>query len=379
VPTTVAEIDLDAIRANYSAVAARVKPARVMAVVKANAYGHGAVPVARALLQEGAACLGVALIDEGIELRRHGITAPILVFGGFLAADAARLVANDLQATLYTDEQFQALASSAQRAKKTAAVHIKIDTGMGRVGIGWEKAADFVEKVTAKSNIDLQGVFTHLATSDELDKSFARAQLQRFNLALESMRRKGIEPPAVHAANSGAILDLPESWYNLVRPGVMLYGYYPSPETSKSVLLRPAMTLKTRVLHVKTVAPGTSLSYGRKYIVERSTRIATLAVGYADGYNRLLSNRGEVLIRGKVCPVRGRVCMDLILADIGPDGDAAAGDEAILFGTDGEHCISVDSLCEKLQTIPYEVTCWVSKRVERIYRSSEPIFSAANR
>ncbi|MBN1543601.1 alanine racemase [candidate division KSB1 bacterium] len=367
--TTVAEINLKAIKANFKTIAERVQPAQVMAVVKADAYGHGALPIARTALDCGARCLGVALIEEGIELRGNGIKAPILVFGGFLPSDAAKFVEYDLQATLYSESQFQALAASARQAHTRAGVHVKIDTGMGRVGIAWEKAPAFVARVDGDPNLDLQGVFTHLATSDERDKSFAHLQINRFDRAIEAIQAAKIHIPWIHAANSGAILDLPQAWYNLVRPGVMLYGYYPSPETSQSVALQPAMTFKTRVLYSKSVPAGTPLSYGRKYTTDRTTRIVTLPVGYADGYNRLLSNRGELLIRGKRYPLRGRVCMDLILVEVGANSDVREGDEAILFGTDGDQWVTVESLCEKLQTIPYEITCWISKRVERIYRN----------
>ncbi|MDZ7372486.1 MAG: alanine racemase, partial [candidate division KSB1 bacterium] len=261
----------------------------------------------------------------------------------------------------------EALATEARARGSTARVHIKVDTGMGRVGVGWEQAVPFIQEACRTPGIAVEGIYTHLATADERDKSFAREQLARFGRVLQRLEQIGIRGLLRHAANSGAILDLPEAYFDLVRPGVSLYGYYPSTETSESIPLRPAMTFKTRVAFVKDVPAGTPLSYGRTFVTDRPTRIATLPVGYADGYNRLLSNRGEVLIGGRRYPVVGRVCMDQILVDVGPNGPVQVGDEAILFGRQGQEEISVRSLCEKLNTIPYEITCWVSKRVPRVY------------
>jgi len=364
---TVAEVDLTAIAANVREVQKKVAPAQVMAVVKADAYGHGAVPVARVALQSGASRLAVALVEEALELREAGIKAPILVFGGVFVEDAELFATHDLEATVYTKKALVALAEAGTRIGKAVSVHVKVDTGMGRVGVAWQKAPEFVGEVLGTKGVALTGLYTHFATSDEADKSYAHLQLRRFQKVLERLGSGGVRVPLVHAANSGAILDLPEATFDAVRPGVMLYGYYPSPETTESVPLKPAMTFRTRVLYVKQVEPGTSVSYGRKYVAKRRTRIATLPVGYADGYNRLLSNQGEVLIRGRIYPVVGRVCMDQILVDLGPDSPVEPGDDVVLFGRCGDREVSVYSICEKLHTIPYEVTCWVSKRVPRVY------------
>ena len=364
---TVAEVDLSAIRDNVRAIGEKVAPARVMAVVKANAYGHGAVPVARAALEAGAQYLAVAMVEEAVELREGGVGSPILVFGGVLPGEADLYLEHGLSATVYTREAFRTLAEAARRRGKEARVHVKVDTGMGRVGVDWKRAGEFIAQVARTDGVVLEGVYTHLATSDERDKTFAREQLNRFRQVLRELDELGIRGFLRHAANSGAILDLPESYFDLVRPGVMMYGYYPSPDTSESVPVRPAMTFKTQVIYLKDVPEGTPVSYGRTYITPRRTRIATLPVGYADGYNRLLSNQGEVLIRGRRYPVVGRVCMDQILVDVGMDGDVEVGDEVVLFGRQGEAEVSVASICQKLNTIPYEVTCWVSKRVPRVY------------
>jgi len=365
---TVAEIDLSAIAFNLAGIKKKVAPAAIMAVVKADAYGHGAVEVSRLALQQGAEYLGVALTQEGIELRQNGLRCPILVFGGTWPEEAESLVAHDLEATVYDSKGLEALQAAARKHNKLAKIHIKLDTGMGRVGVDWREALPFAEKAAGSEGIELQGLYTHFATSDQMDKSFAYLQLARFQQVIEQLEAKGIRIPIKHTANSGAILDMPESYFDLVRPGVMMYGYYPSKETSESVPLRPAMTFKTRVLNVKAIERGISVSYGRQFIAEKETRIATLPVGYADGYNRLLSNRGEVLIRGRCYPIVGRVCMDLIMANLGDDEDVVVGDEAVLFGRQGNEDVTVQSICDLLGTIPYEVTCWVSKRVPRVYR-----------
>lgn len=364
---TVAEVDLSAIRHNVQKIREKVAPARVMAVVKADAYGHGAVPVAREALRAGASYLAVAMLEEALELRANGIRAPILVFGGVFPGEAAEYLRHDLTATVYTQEAVAELQREAHRQAKRVRVHVKVDTGMGRLGVDWQKAADFISEIAELPELALEGVYTHFATSDERDKTFAEEQLRRFRNVLRALEERGVPGLLRHAANSGAILDLPDSYFDMVRPGVSLYGYYPSNETTESIPLQPAMTFKTRVLYVKEVPAGTPLSYGCTYITPRDTQIATLPVGYADGYNRLLSNQGEVLIRGRPYPVVGRVCMDLILVDLGPDSPVQPGDEVVLFGRQGDAEVSVRSLCDKLNTIPYEVTCWVSKRVPRVY------------
>lgn len=363
---TYAEIDLGAIAYNLQQIRAKVAPAGIMAVVKANAYGHGALEVARTALASGATHLAVALVEEGIVLRAAGVSAPILVFGGTVPEQASLFLEHDLIASVYERQGAGALAQAAQRAGKSAWVHVKVDTGMGRVGVAWEEALPFLNWLAGERGLQIDGIYTHFATSDDKDKAFAELQLARFVEVVEGVQAMGLRVLR-HAANSGAILDLPGSYFDLVRPGVMMYGYYPSPQTSRSVPLRPAMTLKSRILYVKRVERGTSISYGRQFIAAQETTIATLPVGYADGYNRLLSNRGEVLIRGRKYPVVGRVCMDQIMVDLGPESDIHPGEEVVLFGRQGDEEVSVYSICEKLQTIPYEVTCWVSARVPRVY------------
>jgi len=367
VRSTVAVIDLSAYRYNLEQIKKKVAPAQTMAVVKANAYGHGMIPIAKTALETGVAYLGVALVEEGVELRENGIKTPILVFGGVEPEQIALFFEHELDMMLYTESAALQVSRQAQRLHQLAIVHVKIDTGMGRVGVHWKQALDLIPKLATMPGIHLKGLCTHFATSDEKDKRFAKLQLERFNQVIQQLEAKTIHIPLKHVANSGAILDLPESYFNMVRPGIMSYGWYPSEETSESVDIKPVMSFKTQVRYIKEIRQGESVSYGRKYIATQATRIATLPVGYADGYNRLLTNQGEVLIRGKRFPVVGRVCMDLIHADIGNHTEIKEGDEVILFGRQGQESIYVTDICKKINTIPYEVCCWISDRVPRIF------------
>lgn len=363
---TFAEIDLHAIAHNIRAIRARVSPAEVMAVVKANGYGHGAVQVARAALAAGATWLGVALLEEALALRHAGIATPILVFGGLFENQIDAYLAHDLQMTLYDARMAESISQRAQALHKTAAVHVKFDTGMGRVGVA-HAAHAFLQQIANLPGLAVQGLCTHFAASDERDLSYAHAQLKHFHALIAAAREYGIAPRWIHAANSGAILSLPEAHFNLVRAGVMLYGYYPSAEVERTVPLQPAMRLKTRVLFLKRVSRGTFVSYNRTFQTQRESVLATLPIGYADGFPRRFSNNMHVLIRGCKCPVVGRVCMDQIIVDVTEVSDIVVGDEVVLMGEQGEAEISIYEWCEKLGTIPYEVTCCISARVPRVY------------
>lgn len=363
---TVAAIDLAAIAGNVRRICDRVSSAEVMAVVKADGYGHGAAPVARTAVLAGATQLGVALLEEGIALRREGLRAPILVFGGLFEDQIEAFLAHDLMMTVYEPKLAELIARRATAAGKTARVHVKIDTGMGRVGaIG--DPLEFIAHLAALRGLELTGIYTHFATSDELDKTYARQQLGNFRALVQRLKERGITFNYVHAANSGAILDLPESFFNLVRAGVMMYGYYPSRETTESIALQPAMKLRSRILHVKRVPENFSVSYGRTFRTGKPSLLATIPLGYADGFSRRFSNNMQVLVRGQKRPVAGRVCMDQIMVDLGDDFDVARGEEVVLLGKQGETEITIDDWCKKLETIPYEVTCSISKRVPRVY------------
>jgi len=361
---TRAIIDLGAISHNIAEIRKKTGSRRnLMAVVKADGYGHGAVEVSQVALRSGADWLGVALPEEGQQLREAGIEAPILVVGLIQPEEVHKVVRSKLAQAVASIKLLEALDYEAGRASMKVNVHIKLDTGMARIGIKPEDAVSFARKVRSFKNLNLEGVFSHFATADEKDKAFSKHQLQLFEQAINDLHAAGIEIPKRHIANSAALLDLPESYYDMVRPGIMIYGLYPSREVSHSIELKPAMTFKTKISAVKVVPPGTPISYGRTFITKRRATVATLPVGYADGYSRLLSNHAEVLIKGRRVPVIGTVCMDMCMIDVSNIEDVQPGDEVILFGGD----LTVDEIAAKIGTINYEVVCAVSKRVPRIY------------
>ncbi|MDZ7362185.1 MAG: alanine racemase [candidate division KSB1 bacterium] len=364
---TVAEIKLGAIADNIRRICQRVQPAEVMAVVKADAYGHGAIPVALTAISAGASQLGVALLEEGLELRRAQIAAPILVFGGFFENQIDSFIANNLQFTLYDLRLAESVSRRAQAVGRNAQAHVKIDTGMGRVGLAPNEAVEAIRAMAKLPNLGLVGLYTHFASSDSHDKSYANQQLEQFQSVVQQVANDDLRFQYLHAANSGAILDLPQSYFNLVRPGVMMYGYYPSNETSESIPLEPAMSLRTRIIFVRRAPAGTFISYGQTFQTRQATTIATLPIGYADGISRRLSNNLEILVRGRRCPLIGRVCMDQIMIDLGDMQDVQAGEEVVLLGKQGDDEISIYEWCRRLETIPYEVTCGVSRRVARVY------------
>jgi len=367
---TFAEIDLRAIARNLERVRDRVSPAAVMAVVKANAYGHGVERVSQAVFKDKAEYLGAACIEEAVALRRSDVQSPILVFSGAGLNQAAPYIEHDIEATVYDETGLDNLQRAAAAHNREVAVHVKVDTGMGRLGVPWRSALEFVQRTQRTPGVRIQGLYTHFATSDHLDKSYALLQLSRFQQFLEQVKRAGMRIPLIHAANSGAILDLPESYFDMVRPGILLYGHYPSGGTTESIALEPAMNFKTRVLFLKPLGRGESVSYDRLFIAPEPTRVATLPAGYADGYNRLLSGAGEVMIRGTRYPVIGRVCMDLLVVDVGLSDPVQVGDEVLLFGRGDGDEIPLSVLCQACGTIPYEVLCGISARVPRVYKET---------
>ncbi|MBP2655754.1 MAG: Alanine racemase [Firmicutes bacterium] len=361
---TRAEIDLAAIRHNVQQIKAATNPAnKVFAVVKANAYGHGAVKISQAALSSGADGLAVALPEEGAELRAAALAAPIFVLGLTLPEDVDTLIRHKLIATVSTKESLVALDEGARKAGTTAEVMLKIDTGMGRIGITPDQFDEFLHEIVNLPNIRLKGAFTHLASADAADKTYALSQLKAFKPLADKL------PPASisSAANSATIIDLPDGHFNTVRPGIILYGLPPSGEMHSSLDLRPAMELKTRIVYIKKVGPGTAVSYGCTHHTKTQTYLATLPIGYADGYSRLLSNKASVLIGGRRRPIVGRVCMDQLIVDLGPICDAEIGDEAVLFGRQGDAEITVTELADLIGTINYELVCAVSSRVPRVY------------
>jgi alanine racemase len=366
--TTWAEIDLNAIRHNLREIRRVIHPrSAVMAVVKANAYGHGMLEITDTVLKEGVDRLAVARPEEGITLREHGITVPILIMGLTLPEQTDQIVRHNLTPAIATLDAARAISSAARRHKKTARIFIKLDTGMHRVGIYFQNALPFIEEVAKLEHISIEGVFTHFSTADARDKSYTRSQYDAFSLIVSTLDKKGLHIPIKSAANSGAVIDLPDMHLDYVRPGISLYGLSPSTEVMEKVQLQPAMQFKTRIVYLKQVPRGSKIGYGCTYTVQQDSTIATLPVGYADGYNRLLSNFGEVLVHGQRCPVIGRVCMDQIMVDVTNIPDVAIGDQVVLFGKQGDAEISIDEIAKKLNTINYEVVCSISARVQRVY------------
>jgi alanine racemase len=369
--TTRAEIRLGALRRNFARARELAGPGtKVMAVVKADAYGHGMLRVARELLAEGAEYLGVALVEEAVELRAAGIDAPILVLGSPPDESLPLFIRHGIDLACPSAAKARAASAAAKAAGGSIRVHLKIDTGMGRIGVNWRSVEEFAEELSnlvAKGDaggLDIAGVFSHLATAD-CDLDFAREQEARFRAALRILASKGIEPPLAHLANSAALVAMPEARFGMVRPGIFVYGYEPSPW--RKIGLEPVMRLVSSISFIKTIGAGEGVSYGRIWKADSPTTIATIPLGYGDGYSRALSNRASMWASGAARPVRGRVCMDQTMLDLGPDSSAKEGDEVIVFGEKGGAKIAGESICEMLGTIPYELTCMVGARVPRVY------------
>lgn len=365
-PTSM-EVNLKALEDNFLALKRLVAPARVMAVVKANAYGHGLIPCAQHLEQSGADFFGVAHVSEGIELRQAGIQAPILVLGGIFQAQLKHFVEYELDVTASSVSKLEAIETMAQELQKKARVHLKIDTGMERLGVHFYNAEALFTKALRCAHCEIVGVFSHFASSEEEDHSFARLQLERFQEVLRFFERHSVPVPLRHMANSGAILQFSESHFDMVRPGICLYGVYPAAHLSGKIQLQPVMSLHSTVVYFKVVPSGAGVSYGLNWHTPQETRIVTVPIGYGDGYSRRHSNAGQVLIRGKRYSIVGSICMDQLMVDIGPQGTAYNGDEVVLIGNQGEECITVTELADRIGTIPYEILTAINSRVPRRY------------
>lgn len=364
-PTHV-EVNLGAIAHNFAAIRAHVGAADVMPVVKANAYGHGIVEVSQHLVQHGATSLGVALLEEAIVLRQAGIAVPILVFGGVATRQIPQFIAHDLMMTASSIDKLRQIDDAAAAAQVKARVHLKIDTGMERIGVHWYSAEKLLEASLGFANVEVAGIYSHFASSDTEDLSSAKEQLSRFLEALEFYPQRGLKPPQRHIANSGGILQLPESHLDLVRPGIMLYGVYPSRETQQTIALKPALSWKSQVVFFKVVQPGNPVSYGSTWLTDHPVRVVTVPVGYGDGYFRALSNRAQVLICGQRHPIVGRVCMDQFMVNL-EWGTAYNGDAVTLIGSDGIAMITVQDVADWAGTIPYEVLTNINGRVPRVH------------
>jgi alanine racemase len=365
---TRAIIHLNHLRHNIRALRAHLgEKAAVCMAVKADAYGHGAVRVSRAALEEGVSFLGVAVVEEGAELRAAGITEPILMLGLPFPDEAGEIVRHRLTPFVADKEIIKALAAAAGKAATILPVHLKVDTGMGRIGCAPEDAPGLAELIHESKSLLLEGIATHFPVSDAADdRGFTLEQVDRLRRALDTVRTAGRNVPFIHAANSGAIIDKPHSYFNLVRPGIILYGYYPSAEQERIIPVKPVMDLVSKIVFIKRVPAGTGISYGLTHVTDHETRIATVPIGYGDGYSRLLSNRATVFVNGRRCPVVGRVCMDQTMIDLGPEGPDRPGDDVVLFGADAGAPDAAE-IARQMGTIPYEVTCLVTKRVPRLY------------
>ncbi|MFI5323291.1 MAG: alanine racemase [Thermodesulfobacteriota bacterium] len=358
---TWAEINLDSLVHNFNVVKGLLKQGvGVLSIVKADAYGHGAVEVSKALEEAGTDMLGVASVEEGMELRDYGIEVPILLLGGIRPEEAAVVVEFSLTPCLYSLDAAESLNAESGKAGKRSPYHLKIDTGMTRLGIGPGEAEDFLCGLAGYKNIVMEGALTHLASAFSESPEDTRAQLDRFSRIVSLIRSKGFRPGCLHSANSAAIQRYPESYLDLVRPGIMLYGS----DGMSGLDLRPVMRLKTRIIQLRKVQAGTPVSYGGTFVTGRPSVIATLPVGYADGYMRRLSNRAKVSVRGGLAPLVGTVCMDLITADVTDVEGVSVGDEVILFGDDR---VSVDDVASWADTISYEILSITGKRVPRRY------------
>jgi len=366
---TYALIDLSNLKYNYLNIRRRVKSSKIMAVVKADAYGHGVKQVCNALnaLKDKPEYYGVATADEGAELRKNRTKQPVLVFEPVLSEEAEVIVKNKLIATVF-DLRHLDILKKAMKGRERADIHIKIDTGMNRLGINYNYAADFIKEVKKNNSFNIDGIYTHFATSDEKDKSFAILQLERFTSVISKLRSEGINYGTAHCANSGAILDLPGSYIDMVRPGISLYGYYPSLETTESIKLKPVMSLFSVVNSVKEIGRGESVSYGRRFTAAEKTKIAAVPIGYADGFRRDLTNKASAIINNTYYCQAGTVTMDRIMFNIGLENKIRIGDKVILLGSIKDKKIDAWDWSRLLNTIPYEITCGISKRVPRIYK-----------
>ncbi|MUG73937.1 MULTISPECIES: alanine racemase [Paenibacillus] len=381
-PTRV-EISLDALRHNLEAFRA-VLPAhvRMMAVVKADAYGHGAVEVCREALQDGVEYIAVAFLDEGLELRRAGITAPMLVLGYTPPEGLVTAWEHDITLNVYTDEILDAWErlQPAESAARPLKIHVKLDSGMNRLGIGPEdEAIRFIERARRTAGIEVEGLFTHYACADETDKSHTFGQYAKFARVVEHFRGQGFEFPLVHAGNSAAAIDLPEYTFNMVRLGIGMYGLYPSEEVNKQqVALQPVLSIKTGVAMVKQVPAGEGVSYGAIYRTSGEETIATLPIGYADGYSRMLTGKAEVLIRGRRVPVVGRICMDQCMVNATGIADISMEEEVVILGAQGSERITAEEHASWLGTINYEIVCMISHRVPRVYVKDGRVVRSVN-
>jgi len=364
------EIDLDAIAQNVRNIKELIgEKKELMAVVKGNAYGHNILEVSSVVLNNGATRLAVARLEEGVFLRKAGIAVPILILGLTLKQQAELLVSYNITPAVCEYEMIEKLSESAIKEDKVVKVHLKVDTGMGRIGIFSYDILRFIKKIRTLKNVEIEGIFTHFSVADEKNKTYTEEQFKIFMEVLTLLEKEEIRIPIKHVGNSATLLDLPHMWLDLVRPGISIYGLYPSTEVRKTIKLIPAHSFRTRIVFLKELSAGEYISYGRTYTTtKRRTKVASLPVGYADGYNRLLSDHGEVLVRGRRFPIIGRICMDQCMIDVSSLLEVKIGDEVVLWGRQGEEEITVEEIAEKIGTINYEIVHMPDKkRVPKLF------------
>ena len=364
-----AEINLDAIGNNIREIRKLIKEkTQLLAVVKADAYGHGAEEVAKVCLYNGADQLAVATCNEGVQVRQWSIQVPVLILGNTVEGQLETVINNNLTQAVFRFETAKKMSDMAVKLNKTALIHIKIDTGMSRIGfLPNDEALDEIEKIFALPNLKVTGVFTHFATADEKDKTFTMVQYKRFRFITDALNAKGHTDFIRHCANSGAILDMPELQLDMVRAGIIIYGMYPSTQVTHPINLIPAMSLKSQISYVKYLEENVSIGYGRTYFTTQKTKVATIPIGYADGYSRAFSNKARVIINGHYAPIIGNVCMDQMMVDVTNIPDVKDGDSVIIMGSDGKNTVSAEELANIAGTINYEIVCDVGKRVPRVY------------
>ena len=363
---THAVINLPAIQHNYRRMR-EIADTKVMAVVKANAYGHGMIEVARAAVEAGAEWLGVAILNEGMALRQAGLKANILVFGYTPPDQAGEAIANDLSLTVYDLDVARSYAALAGVIHGRARLHVKVDTGMGRLGVFPDEAAKLVKAIELMDGVQVEGLFTHFATADDADQTYILMQFRRFLHIVDTLEEENRDPKIIHAANSAAALALPETRFDLVRMGIALYGLNPSPDVPAPPDFIPALEWKSAVVQVKTLPPGSPVSYGREYVTQGNEAIAVIPVGYGDGFRRYPKNVARVIVGGQIVPVVGRVCMDQIMANVSECGEVKIGDEVVLIGKQGGAHITADDVARWWGTINYDVVTGISARVARVY------------
>jgi alanine racemase len=362
-----AEIDFSALRSNWQALREKLAPGvQMLAVVKANGYGHGLLTASQVAVAEGAACLGVSSVEEGIELRKAGYKTPVLILGSLFPFESFSLLFQyHLTPTIASLEAAKVLDRMARENNETMAIHLKIDSGFGRIGVSVANASAFIQRVAQMPGLVIEGLYTHFASSD-VDADYTRAQAKAFLSVVESVRAQGVQPKWIHLANSSAVVRFPDTHGSLVRPGIAYYGVPPYTGASRDIALKAVLTWKSRIIFFKTIPAGTSISYARTWTAQRPTRVATLAAGYADGFPRLLSNKGQVLLHGKRVPVIGRVTMDMTMVDVTDVPECRVGDEAVLIGKQGTEEITAVDVAAWAQTNAYEILCGIGSRVPRV-------------